>query len=278
MSVPEDAVRRVGDKSAKKGVIMATLVVPGARLHHTVTGSGPVLLCVPGGAADSGMFAQIAGPLAEHYTVVTYDPRGISRSPLDDAGEEQRIEVHAGDALRLLDSVGTEPALIFASSGGCMQAFDLVARHPGRVRTLVAHEPPLTTLLPEQPDVDPDELLHLHREHGIEAAIGKFMADAGFEAPEGGFPPEATSNFEFFIVHLMKAIGDFTPDYESLRASGTRIVVGVGETSAGQPAHEAAVLAAGKLGVKLTYFPGDHGGFASDAEAFVTRLREAFGV
>ncbi|MEV6912678.1 alpha/beta hydrolase [Amycolatopsis sp. NPDC051071] len=264
---------------------MATLVVPGASLHHTVTGSGPVLLCVPGGAADSGMFAQIAAPLAEHYTVITYDPRGISRSTLDDPDEEQRIEVHADDALRLLDSVGTEPALIFASSGGCMQAFDLVARHPGRVRTLIAHEPPLTTLLDEQPDIDPAELLRLYREHGIEAAIGKFMADAGFEAPaepEGGFPPEMAqamaqmqTNFEFFIVHLMKVIGEFTPDYETLRTSGTRIVVGVGETSAGQPAHEAAVLAAGLLGVKPTYFPGDHGGFAAEAAAFAPLLREA---
>ncbi|MEV6911666.1 hypothetical protein [Amycolatopsis sp. NPDC051071] len=33
----------------------------------------------------------------------------------------------------------------------------------------------------------------------------------------------------------------------------------------GQPAHEAAVLAAGLLGVKPTYFPGDHGGFATEA-------------
>lgn len=254
---------------------MAMLDVPGARLHHAVTGSGPVLLCVPGGAADSGMFAPIAGPLAEHYTVITYDPRGISRSALDDPGEEQRIEVHADDALRLLDSVSEEPAAVFASSAGCMQAFDLVARHPGRIRTLVAHEPPLTTLLDGQPDIDPDELLHIHQEHGIEAAMRKFMADAGFEGPEGGFPPEMTTNFEFFIVRLMKAIGSFTPDYEALKASGTRIVVGVGETSAGQPAHEAAVLAAGLLGVKPTYFPGDHGGFAADAPSFAPRLREA---
>ncbi len=264
---------------------MATLVVPGARLHHTVTGSGPVLLCVPGGAADSGMFAAIAVPLSEHYTVITYDPRGISRSTLDDPGEDQRIEVHTDDALRLLDSVGTEPALLFASSGGCMQAFDLVARHPGRVRALVAHEPPLMTLLDGRPDIDPDELLHIYREHGIDAAIGKFMADAGFQAPDepqGGFPPEMAQamrqmrkNFEFFIVHLMKAIGEFTPDYEALRASATRIVVAVGETSAGQPAHEAAVLAAGKLGVKPAYFPGDHGGFAAEADAFAPLLRQA---
>ncbi|OXM54171.1 alpha/beta hydrolase [Amycolatopsis alba DSM 44262] len=250
------------------------LDVPGARLHHTVTGSGPVLLCIPGGAADSGMFAPITGPLAEHYTVITYDPRGISRSILDDPDEKQRVEVHADDALRLLDSVSEEPAVIFASSGGCMQAFDLVTRRPGRVRTLFAHEPPLTYLLDGQPDIDPDELLHIHREHGIEAAVAKFMAEAGFEAGEGALSPEMRKNMEFFVVHLMKIIGGFRPDYEALKASGTRIVVGVGETSAGQPAHEAAVLAAGRLGVEPAYFPGDHGGFASEAAAFAPLLRK----
>ncbi|WP_410646750.1 alpha/beta fold hydrolase [Amycolatopsis sp. cmx-4-54] len=253
---------------------MAVLDVSGARLHHTVTGSGPALLCIPGGAADSGMFAPIAGLLAQHYTVITYDPRGISRSTLDDPGEQQRIEAHADDALRLLDSVSEEPAAIFASSGGCMQAFELVARRPGRVKTLVAHEPPLTSLLDEQPDIDPDELLRIHREHGIEAAMAKFMADAGFEAGEGDLPPEMRRNFEFFIVHLMAMIGNYTPDYAALKASGTRIVVGVGKESAGQPAHEAAVLAAGRLGLDPTYFPGDHGGFAAEAAAFAPLIRE----
>ncbi|RSN24849.1 alpha/beta hydrolase [Amycolatopsis sp. WAC 01416] len=257
---------------------MAVLDVPGARLHHTVTGSGPTLLCIPGGAADSAMFTPIAGLLAEHYTVITYDPRGISHSTLDDPDEQQRIEVHADDVLRLLDSVSEQPAMIFASSGGCMQAFELVTHHPGRVRTLVAHEPPLTSLLAEQPDIDPDELLHIHREHGIEAAMGKFMADAGFEAGGEALPPEMRKNMEFFVVHLMKMIGDFTPDYAALKASGTRIVVGVGKESAGQPAHEAAVLAAGRLGVEPAYFPGDHGGFAAEAAAFAPLLREILGV
>lgn len=222
---------------------MAVLDVPGARLHHTVTGSGPALLCVPGGAADSGMFAPIARLLGEHYTVITYDPRGISRSTLDDPDAEQRIEVHADDVLRLLDSVSPEPAAIFASSGGCMQAFELVTRHPGRVRTLLAHEPPLTSLLDEQPDVDLQELLRIHREHGIEAAMAKFMAEAGRGFYEGDLPPEMRKNMEFFVVHLMKMIGNYTPDYAALKTSGTRIIVGVGKESAGQPAHEAAVLA-----------------------------------
>jgi pimeloyl-ACP methyl ester carboxylesterase len=47
------------------------------------------------------------GPMAAHlagdHTVVTYDPRGNSRSPLDGVWEDQRVEVHSDDADRLLE-------------------------------------------------------------------------------------------------------------------------------------------------------------------------------
>ena len=61
-----------------------TLDVPGARLHYTVTGSGPLLLTIPGGAADGGMFAALATLLPTDRTVVTYDPRGLSASTVTD--------------------------------------------------------------------------------------------------------------------------------------------------------------------------------------------------
>ena len=51
----------------------ATLNVPGASIYYEVRGAGPALLMMPGGPADAGAFRNIAGPLAAHYTVVTYD-------------------------------------------------------------------------------------------------------------------------------------------------------------------------------------------------------------
>ena len=59
-----------------------TLKVPGANLYYEVRGSGPVLLMMPGGPADASAFRSIVGHLATHYTVVTYDPRGLSRTKL----------------------------------------------------------------------------------------------------------------------------------------------------------------------------------------------------
>ena len=80
---------------------VATLKVPGASLHHEVQGSGPVLLIIPGMPADAGFYSVVAQRLADAYRVVTYDPRGISRSRLDGLPEDQRVEVHADDAHRI---------------------------------------------------------------------------------------------------------------------------------------------------------------------------------
>jgi pimeloyl-ACP methyl ester carboxylesterase len=68
-----------------------TLKVPGAHLYYEIRGSGPVLLMMPGGPADATAFRSIAGQLAPHYTVVTYDPRGLSRSKLESPLDEERI-------------------------------------------------------------------------------------------------------------------------------------------------------------------------------------------
>ena len=127
-----------------------TLKVPGASLYYEVRGSGPVLLMMPGGPADAGAFRRIAGYLDSDYTVVTYDPRGLSHSPLDGPVKDERIvQIFADDAHRLLAATSNEPAFVFGSSGGAVIALELVARHPEQVRTLVPHEPPAPALLPD---------------------------------------------------------------------------------------------------------------------------------
>jgi len=127
-----------------------SLKVPGASIYYEVRGSGPVLLMMPGGPADASAFQRIAGHLDSYYTVVTYDPRGLSHSKLEAPVQDERIvEIFADDAHRLLTATATEPAFVFASSGGAVIALELVARHPEQVRTVVSHEPPAPALLPD---------------------------------------------------------------------------------------------------------------------------------
>ena len=74
-----------------------TLKVPGATLYYELRGSGRVLLCITGGPTDAGMFSDLARRLADSYTVVTYDQRGHSRSPLDGKPEDIPVALHADD-------------------------------------------------------------------------------------------------------------------------------------------------------------------------------------
>ena len=115
-----------------------TLEVPGATLHYEVRGAGPVLLLIPGGPADAGAFAPITGELSDRYRVVTYDPRGLSRSPFDGESEDTTVGTFADDAHRLLAALGTEPAYVLGSSGGALVGLELVSRHQDQVRAMVA--------------------------------------------------------------------------------------------------------------------------------------------
>src|SRR5258705_7487610 len=116
--------------------------VPGARLRYEVRGTGPLLLVIgsPMGTAD---FAPLADGLAGDHTVVTYDPRGIAGSTIDDPEQDSTPELRADDVAAILDNLGAESADVFGSSGGAVTGLGLVVPHPGRVRTLIAHEPPL---------------------------------------------------------------------------------------------------------------------------------------
>ncbi len=112
-----------------------TLQVQGANLYYEVRGSGPVLLMMPGGPADATTFRRIEDSLASRYTVVTYDPRGLSHShlcePLDDA---RMVETFADDAHRLLVKTSRSKASVFASSGGGRDRARARSASPGPAR------------------------------------------------------------------------------------------------------------------------------------------------
>ena len=85
----------------------------------------------------------------EDRTVITCDPRGIGRSTRKDGREERTPALHSADLRALVSALGALPVDVFASSGGAVNALALVQEHPELVRTLVAHEPPVLTVLPD---------------------------------------------------------------------------------------------------------------------------------
>ncbi|MFQ6850960.1 alpha/beta hydrolase [Streptomyces sp. 35M1] len=130
---------------------ISSLRVNGATLHYEVRGRGPLVLLIPGGTGGAASFDGVAeGLAADGYTVVGYDPRGMSRSTLDDPDAEQHVAEHADDALRILDLLSPdEPALVFGASSGAIVALHLLTAHPERIARVVMHEPPVVEVLPD---------------------------------------------------------------------------------------------------------------------------------
>jgi pimeloyl-ACP methyl ester carboxylesterase len=264
-----------------------TLKVPGATLYYEVRGAGPVLLLICGGIYDAAGYAGLANQLADRYTVVTYDRRGNSRSPLDGPPERQSIEVHGDDAHRILTAVGVtgnESADVFGNSSGAVIGLELAARHPEQVRTLVAHEPPVFGLLPDSDHWRSviRQVEDAYRTGGPGAAMEAFST--GMEMGGGSEPQPAPDqetlammgrmgkNMDFFIAYEVPPFAEFTPDLEGLKAS--RVVLAAGDASVGEAPHRAAFAVAERLGTQPELFPGDHGGFGTRSEAFAARLRE----
>lgn len=252
-----------------------TLDVPGARLYYERRGSGPLLLMI-GSPMDSTGFAPLANALADDYTVVTYDPRGIGSSSREDTTQDVTPEQQADDVHRLLDALGGQPAYVFGSSGGAVVGLALVTAHPDQVRTLVAHEPPAVELLPDGAVVRAqiEDIYHTYRADGAERAMQKFMVHAGLGDTPGQedgprWEPSAEemarmrATTEHFLAHLLRPTTRYRPDIQALRAASTRIVVAGGATSKGQLANRTAVALADQLGTSVVDFPGDHGGFVA---------------
>jgi pimeloyl-ACP methyl ester carboxylesterase len=261
-----------------------TLDVPGARLHYEVQGSGPPLMLI-GHPMDASGFATIAPALAEAFTVVTYDPRGFGRSTIDDPDQDGEPDLLADDVRRVLEAaVGQVPAHVFGSSGGAVTGLALVARSPGHVETLIAHEAPLALLLPEaeQARAGFHEIYDAFSEQGIGAAWEAFASFTGLtmgpqDAPADPQPPSAeeVATSARFFAHGLLPIALYQPDFRALEAAPTRLIVAGGTASRGEFPQRTAVALAGRLGTPLLHFPGGHVGFLTDPVEFASVLTRA---
>jgi len=257
------------------------LDVPGARLYYEVQGSGPAFVLI-GHPMDASGFASIAPVLAEAYTVVTYDPRGFGRSTIDDPDQDGEPDLLADDVRRVLEAaVGKVPAHVFGSSGGAVTGLALVARYPGHVETLIAHEAPLALLLPEAEEARAGfhEIYDRYRERGISAAWERFSSFTGLtiSGPDSSADPQPVSAEEVatskrFFEHGLLPIALYQPDFSALEAAPTRLIVAGGTASRGEFPQRTAVALAERLGTALMDFPGGHTGFVTEPKEFASIL------
>jgi len=277
-----------------------TLDVPGATLTYDVRGNDastePILLLI-----GSPMGAAGFGTLSQHFsdrTVVTYDPRGVERSVKTDPASPVTPEVHADDLHRLIQAIGGGPVDLFASSGGAVNALALVSKHPEDVRTLVAHEPALASILPDREHAmaATRAVAETYQRSGWGAGMAQFIALSSHQGPFTaqiadrpapdpamfGMPTEDDgSRTDPLLGQNLITSTHYEPDFDALRSGSTPIVLAAGEESEGQMANRGAFAVAERLGTKPVIFPSHHGGFLGDEygqpgapDAFAAKLRE----
>jgi pimeloyl-ACP methyl ester carboxylesterase len=258
---------------------------------------GRPLLFMIGQPMEAGGFYTLASLFPER-TVVTYDPRGLGRSTRKDGRVENTPELQAKDLHDLIEALGAGPVEMFASSGGAITALALVAAYPNDVTTLVAHEPPLLKLLPDADAAEraqaaaTDAYNSKGRGAGMARFIGMTMwrgefTDEFFARPASdpthfGMPAEDDGTRDDPLLSgRSAAITAYRPDVQAVAAAPTRIVIAVGEESAGTVTDRTSRAVAALLGQEPTVFPSHHGGFvggeggfAGQPEAFALRLRE----
>jgi pimeloyl-ACP methyl ester carboxylesterase len=280
------------------------LDVQGGSVYYERRGSGPLLLIV-GQPMTSAAFGPLADLLADDHTVVTYDPHGLGESTVDDPSLAVTPEVEAEDLAHIVDAIGGK-ADVFSTSGGAVAGLALAARHPEKVGTLIAHEPPVPELLPDAPHVRKavDDVENAYRAYGTGAAFGKFASLVMHSGPvsedgvppvawpppgadgqggEGGeaasaMPPEPTAkqqaDDELFFLRMLKPFLRYQPAVDVLRTAGPRVVVAVGGASHQEIPSRSAEALAKQLGTSATVFPGHHAGFLADPAGFAAKIRE----
>jgi pimeloyl-ACP methyl ester carboxylesterase len=267
------------DGSMNPSVATGTVTSEGADLYFERRGSGPGLLLISGGGGDAGNYSGIADSLADEYTVLTYDRRGNSRSPLRNDPTGLRVEEQSADALAVLEHNGLSSAAVFGSSSGAVIGLDLAARAPHAVELLVAHEPPVIGVLDdaERWFAFFDELDRLLDEEGVGPALMKFMSSVG-HADNPVRSPELmrrlAGNWDFFARHEMRPVAEFVPDLDALRESKVQVVFAGGHESRSYYYCRTGEVLATRLDVDFVEFPGHHMAYLDDAESFASILRQ----
>jgi pimeloyl-ACP methyl ester carboxylesterase len=279
--------------------ISRTLDVPGATLTYDVrqsdTSTEPPLVLIgsPMGAAGFGTLASFF----PDRTIVTYDPRGSERSTKQDMTSPSTPEEHADDLHRLIQEIGG-PVDLFASSGGATNALALVATHPDDVRIVVAHEPPIATVLPDRENaLAASRAVHeTYLRSGFGAGMahiialvshtGEFPDDwalqPGPDPAMFGMPTEDSGDrTDPLLGQAMMPGAHYELDIEALRAASSNVVIAAGIESEGILPSRAANEIAKLLGTEVVVFPSGHSGFlggeygqSGEPEAFAAKLRE----
>lgn len=133
---------------------MATANVNGVRLFYELSGTDDVPLVFVHGSWDSHEDWEFVVPgLAESFRVLTYDRRGHSQSERPEG--QGSVHEDVADLAALIEHLDLGPAWAAGNSFGASITLRLAGERPDLLRGVIAHEPPLLSLLANDPSFAP---------------------------------------------------------------------------------------------------------------------------
>src|SRR3954449_11505539 len=106
----------------------------GRTLAYNVIGSGPTLVCHPGGPGFAGAELADLGGLSSTRTLVLVDPRGTGGS---DRAPDYSLDGYAADLGELRTQLGLKRMDLLGFSHGAVVAIHYAARYPDGLGRLV---------------------------------------------------------------------------------------------------------------------------------------------
>jgi pimeloyl-ACP methyl ester carboxylesterase/acyl-CoA thioesterase FadM len=132
--IPADVARFFGARASSGTGASRQYAVRGLSMTVDVAGDGPALLLVHGFPLDRSMWRRVSSGLTG-WRRIAPDLRGLGLSEAPASG--YTMADYADDLVALLDGVHAESVVLCGFSMGGYVAFELLRRHPERVRALV---------------------------------------------------------------------------------------------------------------------------------------------
>ena len=109
----------------------------GRRLTYRKLGTGPVLVCHPGGPGLASTYMGDLAGLWERFTLVILNPRGTDGSDRPADPDAYHVDDYASDLEELRQHLGLETMMLLGFSHGGIVAQAYASANPGRVSRLV---------------------------------------------------------------------------------------------------------------------------------------------
>jgi pimeloyl-ACP methyl ester carboxylesterase len=261
--------------------------VNGTDIAYVEKGRGEPVVLVHGDLGDLRVWGPLVDALAAKYRVLAYSRRGHFPSVWDADGPEYTAEQHVEDLMALLKALKVGRAHLVGHGYGARIATIVASRRPEMVRSLVAAEPTLVSLLEDGPSSDAARLQSAGVVAGVAAGLrGRDAAAAcrafvDAEAGEGTFdalPGERRRQLEDNVSTLLPTLayyGQGAFGCEDAKRVVCPTLLVHGERS--RPRHEAIVAGLAECtpaDVVVELPSADHVSLAGNPDAFVRAVAE----